>query len=591
MNLLTHSRKRKSALKIFSILMTAILIFSPGGLLAGSLPSGQSVVKGKVTITTNGNVMDIDQASQKAIVNWQKFNIGEGYTVNVNQINKTAAMLARVIGNDPSKILGNLNATGHFYLINQNGIFFGQNARINVGALIASTMDIKDDDFMAGQLNFFGESTASVINAGQINADAVALLGKDVQNLGTINANQVGLVAAQKAVTLGDFGGGAKLIVDFSDFDKATDAAVETSIINKGIVNAGEDGDVVLFAEAGTASNEEGYVKADSLEISGDFVDLNKLGNFDVNNLLIDPTGTLTILGYIEPIIDTNGNVDWDDGYTGNDGDQTISQNHLNNLATETNLTLMFDNFVLNTILDITASPGRTLTFSTNNYAAGDGTFNFNNRSIDSVQNIVINAGSIGGNAIIKTPDNNRQDVTLNVYNGFTVGADGKVITLTSTTGFINSLDGADRLNASEELRLNAKTGMNIVSVSPIISVGDSDGDITIYNNNLTNNTAYLRLRALDGNDINAASFSLRNYNDVLIENAIDITGALSIEARSSNIAGDIVSSNPSAVAGQNNSVGDIGIMATIRAGSITLDADGIVITSSLPAEAATLTA
>ena len=116
------------------------------------------------------------------------------------------------------------------------------------------------------------------------------------------------------------------------------------------------------------------------------------------------------------------------------------------------------------------ASPGRTLTFSTNNYAAGDGTFNFNNRSIDSVQNIVINAGSIGGNAIIKTPDNNRQDVTLNVYNGFTVGADGKVITLTSTTGFINSLDGADRLNASEELRLNAKTGMNIVSVSPIIS-------------------------------------------------------------------------------------------------------------------------
>ncbi len=590
MNLLTHSRKRKSALKIFSILMTAILIFSPGGLLAGSLPSGQSVVKGKVTITTNGNVMDIDQASQKAIVNWQKFNIGEGYTVNVNQINKTAAMLARVIGNDPSKILGNLNATGHFYLINQNGIFFGQNARINVGALIASTMDIKDDDFMAGQLNFFGESTASVINAGQINADAVALLGKDVQNLGTINANQVGLVAAQKAVTLGDFGGGAKLIVDFSDFDKATDAAVETSIVNKGIVNAGEDGDVVLFAEAGTASNEEGYVKADSLEISGDFVDLNKLGNFDVNNLLIDPTGTLTILDFIMPIID-NGNVDWNDGYTGNDGDQTISENHLNDLATGTNLTLMFDNFVLNTILDITASPGRTLTFSTNNYAAGDGTFDFNNKRINSVQNVVINAGSIGGNAIIKTPDNNCQDVTLNVYNGFTVGADGKVITLTSTTGFINSLDGADWLNASEELRLNAKTGMKIVSVSPIISVGDSDGDITIDNNILTNNTSYLRLRALDGNDINAASFSLRNYNDVLIENAIDITGALSIEAQSSNIAGDIVSSNPSAVAGQNNSVGDIGIMATIRAGSITLDADGIVITSSLPAEAATLTA
>ncbi|MBR5838676.1 MAG: filamentous hemagglutinin N-terminal domain-containing protein, partial [Victivallales bacterium] len=217
-------------MKLFSLIMVAILLFSPGGLLAGSLPSGYKVVKGKVTVTVDGKVMDIDQATQKAIVNWQKFGIDEGYTVNVNQINSTAAMLARVIGNDPSNILGNLNATGHFYLVNQNGVYFGPNSRVDVGAIIASTMDILDDDFMAGKLNFFGEAKGSVVNAGQINADAVALIGKDVQNLGTINANQVGLIAAQKAVTLNDFGGGAKLSVDFSGFNKAEDVAAPTTV-------------------------------------------------------------------------------------------------------------------------------------------------------------------------------------------------------------------------------------------------------------------------------------------------------------------------------------------------------------------------
>ena len=63
MTMLTQSQKRKSTMKLFSILMVAILMFSPGGLLAGSLPSGYKVVKGKVTVTVDGKVMDIDQAT------------------------------------------------------------------------------------------------------------------------------------------------------------------------------------------------------------------------------------------------------------------------------------------------------------------------------------------------------------------------------------------------------------------------------------------------------------------------------------------------------------------------------------------------
>ena len=320
MTMLTQSQKRKSTMKLFSILMVAILMFSPGGLLAGSLPSGYKVVKGKVTVTVDGKVMDVDQATQKAIVNWQKFGIDEGYTVNINQINSAAAMLARVVGNDPSNILGNLNATGHFYLVNQNGVYFGPNSRVDVGAIIASTMDILDDDFMAGNLNFFGEAKGNVVNAGKINADAVALIGQNVQNTGTINASQVGLVAAQKAVTLSDFGGGSKLVVDFSDFNKAEDVAAPTTVVNEGTINAGDNGDVVLFAEAGEASNENGAIIANTAEISGAKVDLAKLGNVKANDLLIDPEGSAyaryiaieTVRGF-EMEDEPTGDEDWDE--------------------------------------------------------------------------------------------------------------------------------------------------------------------------------------------------------------------------------------------------------------------------------------
>ncbi|MBR4417026.1 MAG: filamentous hemagglutinin N-terminal domain-containing protein, partial [Victivallales bacterium] len=412
-------------MKLFSLIMVAILLFSPGGLLAGSLPSGYKVVKGKVTVTVDGKVMDIDQATQKAIVNWQKFGIDEGYTVNVNQINSTAAMLARVIGNDPSNILGNLNATGHFYLVNQNGVYFGPNSRVDVGAIIASTMDILDDDFMAGNLNFFGEAKGSVVNAGQINADAVALIGKDVQNLGTINANQVGLIAAQKAVTLNDFGGGAKLSVDFSGFNKAEDVAAPTTVTNAGTINAGNDGDVVLFAEAGEADNENGTIIADTAEISGAKVALTKLGTVKANDLLIDPEGTLTLI---------DEGTSFDDGFDATYTDEDLSRLMDDTLAS--NITLSYRNIVLEDNVRYTSTKG--LTLKTND---ADGVFWTNDNYIKAAGDLAIDAGTFDGALKFESTTGNvsitaRSDETVEIYN---VNAAGGVVIDASNVAFTNA--------------------------------------------------------------------------------------------------------------------------------------------------------
>ena len=324
MNRMLHRSKTSGLMKCLSTLVAAATLLSPSGLLAGSLPSGARIIKGKVSISTNGNTMQIDQASRKAIVNWQEFSIGEGYGVNVKQPSASAAMLARVVGQDPSNILGNLNANGHFYLVNPNGILFGQNAIVNVHALVASTLDISDQNFMDGKLLFEGNSKEAIINLGQINADAAALIGNNVLNAGTINAKQVGLLGTS-SIELGNFNGG-KLSVDFSglaDADKPF-----TQVINAGSVNAA-DGDAILFADAGLADNSQGTLTASTAEISGKYVDILNLGTLNVASLLIDPAGTLTIGDNVTdnvtdnmPVFikqdDNNGN-GWNVGMVGSD--------------------------------------------------------------------------------------------------------------------------------------------------------------------------------------------------------------------------------------------------------------------------------
>ncbi len=92
----------------------------------------------------DGSRMTISQSSQRAILNWQSFNIGKNAGVTFVQPSSQAVAVNKIYQADPSRIMGSLQANGHVYLINPNGIVFGENATVNVGSLVASTMGIKD---------------------------------------------------------------------------------------------------------------------------------------------------------------------------------------------------------------------------------------------------------------------------------------------------------------------------------------------------------------------------------------------------------------------------------------------------------------
>jgi filamentous hemagglutinin family protein len=244
-----------------------------------ALPTGGQVVAGEVSITSAGARMDITQRGQAGIVNWADFGIGAGGVVNIHQA-ADAALLNRVVGTNPSQLLGQLNATGRVYLINPNGILVGSDARINAGSFFATTAQIGDAEFMAGgELAFSGGTDAGIINLGVIRAaggDAV-LVAHRVVNAGEIHAPAgVAALGAATEFIYSPYGDERLRIVTSAGVEAPGDG---TGVDNSGLVDAAE---AHLQAANGNlyelAVNQTGVVRATGVERRGGRVLLTATG-------------------------------------------------------------------------------------------------------------------------------------------------------------------------------------------------------------------------------------------------------------------------------------------------------------------------
>ena len=258
---------------------------------ARDLPQGAQVRHGRLDIHTSDHAMLIEQHSAKAIVDWDSFDIGPGFGVDLQQPSSQATMLARVIGGVPSEICGRLTANGGFYLVNPAGILFANGATVDVNRLLATTQNITDEAFLANRLEFAGTDHADVVNCGSLSAEMVALIAQKVENHGEIAAPQSALVGGT-AIRLHQFDNGGTLRIDFSKLDLNHCSTV----INKGNIQAG-DGTAVLTAGGGAGLIEanEGTVVARSAEFSGRNAALSRLGNIGAEEIVIDPTANLVI--------------------------------------------------------------------------------------------------------------------------------------------------------------------------------------------------------------------------------------------------------------------------------------------------------
>src|SRR6056297_4043448 len=156
-----------------------------GDALAG--PEGGVVRHGAAVIQRNGTGAVIEQATPRAQLSWESFDIGRGESVQFRQPSTSSIALNSIRNNRPTEIQGNLTANGQVWLENPAGVLFGRDAAVDVGGLMATTAQIDADDFAAGRDRFAG-GQGSVVNEGAIAAGegGVALVSPVVENHGTI---------------------------------------------------------------------------------------------------------------------------------------------------------------------------------------------------------------------------------------------------------------------------------------------------------------------------------------------------------------------------------------------------------------------
>jgi filamentous hemagglutinin family protein len=288
----------KGGIPSVTITAAASLILSAASTHA--LPTSPHIVNGTAAISTSGNAMTVTN-SANAIINWQSFSIGQNESTRFVQPTASSAVLNRVTGGDPSKILGTLQSNGKILLINQNGILFGTNARVDVNGLIASTLDITNQDFLAGKMNFTAGSIAgSVENQGTITTPGggqVYLIAPDVTNSGIITSpNGDILLAAGKEV----------LIVDKTNPEIAmVVSAPENQSINLGTLVA-DAGKIGLY---GGIVKQSGRVSADSAVSEG-----GKIFFRSTRQTVLDPESNISADGIDKA--DGGKVIVWSDGDT-----------------------------------------------------------------------------------------------------------------------------------------------------------------------------------------------------------------------------------------------------------------------------------
>ena len=248
----------------------------PGGLQVapGAVP-GSSVWSG-ANLPTQANVngrasVGITQTAPQAILNWQSFNVGAQTDVVFNQQgNSNWVALNRVIGNvGPSQILGHINADGQVLLINQSGIIFGGASQINVGSLVASTLNITDQQFKTALLN-----RSPFDNSGNLQAPIFANSSGPTGDV-IVEAGAVILTAPPASVTTG--GGNVFLL--------GANVQNNGSIVTPGGQAALAAGTSVYVTTSGNTS-QQGLM-------------LNVLNGGTVGNtgLIAAPTGSVTLVG------------------------------------------------------------------------------------------------------------------------------------------------------------------------------------------------------------------------------------------------------------------------------------------------------
>lgn len=283
----------------FSLCLAAMMLV---GSPAYAAPQGGEVTAGSGDIQTpDANTTVVNQQSSTMSINWESLNLNNNELLQFRQPGQDSISLNHILDQNPTQIHGQIEANGQVFLMNPNGLIFGESARINTGGLFAGAFQM-DSEFINSQIRS-GEYTlnigdGSVENFGNITARDgadVVLLGNSVTNAGSIDAKlgKIHLLSADEAVMSFDQDGMIQFAISKESLANGGDK--DSAIENSGILQA-DGGYVVLDAQAANdvfvnVVNNSGVIHAARISNEGGVIRLEGTGGVVANTGELNATG------------------------------------------------------------------------------------------------------------------------------------------------------------------------------------------------------------------------------------------------------------------------------------------------------------
>ena len=206
-------------------------------------PVAAQAIHGAATLSRSGANLTVTTqngaGTNHSAINWQSFNVPGGSTTHFAQPTAASTSINRVLGNNPSAILGTLSSNGRLVLVNPSGIAVGAGAVVDTAGFTASTLRMSDADALAGRMRF-----------GQ---DGLGGAGLSVQGRVVARGGDVVLIAPQLDT-------GAQAVVQSSGGDTLLVAGQKVELTGRGL----EGIHLQLQAPADRALNL-GQLKGDSV--------------------------------------------------------------------------------------------------------------------------------------------------------------------------------------------------------------------------------------------------------------------------------------------------------------------------------------
>jgi filamentous hemagglutinin family protein len=531
-----------------SLSVSGILIFSHNYVLAQVTPDNTLGNESSVVNTRDDTSDSIDGGAirgQNLFHSFQEFNVDAGRGVYFANPEAVTNIFSRVTGNDVSNILGTLGVDGaaNLFLINPNGIIFGEGASLDVNGSFAATTA---DGIEFGEQGFFSVSNPESPNLLTINPSAYLfnqvapgaiannskepagkdLSGIDVFGLRVPNGKSLMLVGGNVSMD-GGWAIASGGHIELGGLTEAGSIGIQSDTNNNFSLNFPEGvqrGDIFLTNKAivGVVGDGGGSIAANArnLEISANsefFAGIGegltakaKAGDFTIDATdKIELSGTDSLISNsVQPrAVGDAGNIDIKTGSLsvtegGEIKSSTFAQGDSGNITITADNTIFLDDssYIVNNVEDIEA-------------VGNAGKIDITTGSLSAINGSQINSFTRGqgnaGDIIIQATEavtfdgfdsNNNYSSSFSSVEAGGVGNGGDI----NITARSLSLTNGAELNTSVREALDPLSGGN-----------GNGGDLTINTDNLS-----LRDRA----EISASTFSVGNAGNIVINSTDSVS-------------------------------------------------------------------